>query len=147
MLNNSRNGEGWRGSMKRLALTQHTMRCPLNDSTATLTVRTDPDGYPSRRHLDVTACSLLPSTSFIPPSRSGYFSDLAPAVPYLREVSTTPYHSSDIVCPKRCLAALNAAEPGAAEVIRCTSGVSDGLELARQTQSAAIMRLLWSYGS
>jgi hypothetical protein len=52
--------------MKRLAFTQHTVRCPLEDRTASLMVRTDPDGCPSRRHLDVTACSLLPSTSFVP---------------------------------------------------------------------------------
>jgi len=56
--------------MKRLALTQHTVRCPLEDRTASLTVRTDPGGYPSRRHLDVTACSLLPSTSVAPRSQT-----------------------------------------------------------------------------
>ena len=44
------------------------------------------------------------------------------------------------------LPVMNAAESGAAEPVRCTSGVSDSLELARQTQSPAIMRLLWFYG-
>jgi hypothetical protein len=132
--------------MKRLALTQHTVRCPLEDRTASLTVRTDPGGYPSRRHLDVTACSLLPSTSFVPPTRSGYFSDLAPPLPYLCEVDPAPRHSLGVACPRRCLAVLNAAEPGAAEPVRCTSGISDSLDLARQTQSPAIRRLLWFYG-
>ena len=132
--------------MKRLVLTQQTVRCPLEDRTASLTVRTDPGGYPSRRHLDVAACSLLPSTAFEPRARSGYFADMAPPVPYLCEVDAAPRHVG-VACPRRCLAVLNAAEPGAAEPVRCTSGVSDGLELARQTQSPAIMRVLWFYSA
>jgi hypothetical protein len=133
--------------MKRLALTQHTVRCPFDDRTASLTVRTDPAGYPSRRHRDVMACSLLSSTSFVPPARSGHFSDLAPTVPYLCEADPAPRHPVEVACSGRCLAVLNAAEPGAAEPPRCTSGVSDGLELARQTQSPAITRLLWFYSA
>jgi hypothetical protein len=136
------------GHMKRLELTQHTVRCPLEDRNASLTVRTDPGGYPSRRHLDVTACSLrAPSASFVPPARSGYFPDVAPPVSYVFEVDPAPRHSSDLACRRPCLAVLNAAEPGAAEPVRCASGVSDGLELARQTQSPAIMRLLWFYSA
>jgi hypothetical protein len=133
--------------MKRLALTQHAVRCPLEDRTAGVTVRTDPRGYPSRRHLDVTACSLRPSTSPFVPAWSGYFADVAPPVQYLHEFDPAPRHSSEVACPKRCLAVLNAAEPGAAEPARCTSGVSDALELARQTQSPAIMRLLWYHSA
>jgi hypothetical protein len=130
--------------MKRLAFTQHTMRCPLDGGTASVTVRTDPDGYPSRRYRAVTACSLLPSTSFVPPARRGYFSDVAPPVAYLCEVDPSRRHSVEVACPKPCLATLNAAEPGA-RPLRCTSGVNDALELARQIQSPAIMRVLWSY--
>ena len=133
--------------MKRLTLTQHTVRCPREDCTAKLTVRTDPGGRPSHRHLDVTACSLLPSASFVPPTRRSYFSDLMPPVPYVREYDSTPHHSLDVACPKPCLAVLNAAEPGAAEPVRCTSGVSDSLELAQQTQSPAIKRLLWFFSA
>jgi hypothetical protein len=133
--------------MKRLVLTQHTVLCPLEDQTASVTVRTVPDGYPSRRHRDVTACSLLPSTPFRPLARMDYFTDV-PDVPvsYLREVSSAPRHSLGVACLKRCLAVLNAAEPGAAEPVRCTSGVSDSLELIRQTQNPAITRLLWFHG-
>jgi hypothetical protein len=40
---------------------------------------------------------------------------------------------------------LNAAEPGAAEPVRCTSGIADGLELVRQTQSPVIAQVLWLY--
>jgi hypothetical protein len=133
--------------MKRLELTQHTVRCPLEDCTASLTVRTDPGGFPSRRHRDVTACSLLSSTSFVPPARIRYFADVAPPVSYFCEVDPAPRHSREVGCPKRCLAVLNAAESGAAEPVRCTSGVSDSMELVRQTQSPAITRLLWFYSA
>lgn len=133
--------------MKRLALTQHTMRCPLNDCSARLTVCTDSNGYPSRRHLDVAACSLLPSPSFVPPARTAYFPGGEPPVPYTYEVNRTPCHFTKVECPKRCLPVLNAAESGAAEPVRCASGVSDGLELARQTLSPALARVLLLYST
>jgi hypothetical protein len=129
-----------------MKLTQHTMRCPLEECSATVTVRTNPDGYPSRRYRDVTACSLRPSTSFIAPPRRAYFTDLTPLVSFVCDVDATPRHSCEVMCSKPCLRVLNAAEPGAAEPVRCTSGVSDGLELARQTLSPAAIRLLWLYG-
>jgi hypothetical protein len=132
--------------MRRLALTPHTVRCPLDDRPASLTVRTDPEGDPSRRHRDVIACSLLPSTCFVVPARRGHFSDVAPPMSYLCEVPRSPRHSQ-LTCRKRCLAVLNAAEPDAVEPVRCTSGLNDALELARQTQSPGIMRLLWLHGA
>ena len=132
--------------MKRLELTRHTVRCPLEHGTASLTVRTDPRGHPSRRHLHVMDCSLLPTASFTSPARSGFFSDLAPPLAYLHEIDSAPRHSLGVACPRRCLAVLNAAEPGA-EPGRCTSGVGDSLELARRTQRPAITRLLWLYGA
>jgi hypothetical protein len=89
---------------------------------------------------------LVAAVDVLRPARSGYFSDMAPPVPYLCEVDSAPRHSLEVACPSRCLAVLNAAEPGAAEPVRCTSGVNDGLELVRQTQSPAITRMLWFYG-
>ena len=133
--------------MKRLALTQQTVRCPREDRTACLTLRTNPGGYPSRRYLDVTACSLLPSTPFVPPPSSAYYADLAPLVPHIRDCDPTPRHSLEVPCPRPCLAVLNAAESGAVEPLRCTSGISDCAELARHTQSPAIQRLMWFFGS
>ena len=62
--------------------TQHTVRCPLEEQNATVTVCTDPDAAPSRRHLDVTACSLRPSTAFAPPPRRAYLTDLTPLVSF-----------------------------------------------------------------
>jgi len=133
--------------MKRLTFTQHTVRCPLEDRAASLTVRTDLDRVPSRRHVDVAACSLVPSMSFVPRPRSGYFSDIAPPASYLCEADSTPRQVSKLSCRRRCLGILNAAESGAVEPVRCTSGFGDGLELARQTLNPSLMRLLWFYGS
>ena len=131
--------------MTRLAITQQTVRCPVDGVTATLTVRTDARRSPCRRYLNVTACSLLPPASCVPCSRLGYFADVAPPLSYIRDVETAPRQSAQMTCAKRCLAMLNAAEPGAADAIRYTSGVNDALELARQTQSPSMMRLLCSY--
>lgn len=130
--------------MKRQELTQHTVRCPRTDETANVTVRTDPGAYPSRRHRDVTACSLMPSTPFVPPSTRAYFSDLTP-LSYICEIHASPCHP-EVACPRPCLTVLNAAEGGAAEPVRCVSGVNDSLELAHRTQSPAIRRLLWFFG-
>src|SRR5262245_17661939 len=130
--------------MKRQELTQHTVRCPRTDETANLTVRTDAGAYPSRRHRDVTGCSLMPSTSFVLPARRAYFSDLTP-LSYVCEIHPAPWHSLKSDCSRPCLAVLNAAEAGA-EPVRCVSGVNDSLELARRTQSPAIRRLLWFFG-
>jgi len=131
--------------MKRRALTQHTLRCPLYDSIASLTVRSNPDGPASRRHLDVTACSLVPSPSFVPPARTAHFPGMEPPVSYICESSRAPLHSTEVACPKRCLAVMNAAESATANPIRCTSGINDGMELARQTLSPGLTRVLWLY--
>jgi len=131
--------------MERLALTQHTLRCPKDDCGADLTVRTNAGAPPSCRHLDVVSCSLLPSASFLPPTRTAYFPGMDPAVPYLSEIDGAPFHSAEVACSKPCLAVLNAAESGAAEPVRGTSGISDALEMARQVQSPALTWVMWSY--
>jgi hypothetical protein len=131
--------------MRRLTVTQHTVRCPVHDCTASLEVRTDADEAPSRRHRDVAACSLLTQAPTVPFARSGHFSDVAPPVSYLYSAEATPRHSTKVRCAKPCLDVLNAAEAGAAEPPRCSSGVSDALELVRQTQSPGMMRVLWMH--
>jgi hypothetical protein len=133
-----------RRRQQRLTLTQHSVRCPVNDCAASLGVHSDPAAYPSGRHVDVVACSLLPPTSFVPTSRKAYFPDMTPAEPYLDSVGQAPWHSADVACSKPCLFVLNAAERGArSDRLRCTSGVSDAMELARQTQRPALTRLMW----
>jgi len=131
--------------MRRRTVTQHTLRCPLDDRTADVTVCTNPGGYPSRRYLDVASCSLLPSTAFVPGTRKTYFSDVPAPVSYASEVDFTPRHQIGVACPRRCLGVLNAAE-SCADPKRCTVPSGDSLELARQTQSPAMTRLMWLYG-
>ncbi len=132
---------------RRLALTQHTVRCPVHDSPATLAVRSDAVAPPSRRHVDVTACSLQPATSSVAPARMAYFADLCPPQPFIVEVPSAPIHSAEVTCSKACLHVLNAAEAGASEPVQCTSGMSDSMELVRQTQSPAITRIMWHHSS
>src|ERR1700675_3988765 len=86
-----------------LTVTQHTVRCPAYDCRASVAVRTDFSAAPSHRHVDVTTCSLMPSTPFTPPARTAYFSDMSPAEPYVYEISQAPRHSDEVGCPKRCL--------------------------------------------
>ena len=129
--------------MTRLETTHHTVRCPLEDCIAELSVRSDPRAAPSARHRDVIACSLRSSRLFPPLARRGYLPDVAPPVSYHYEVGGAPCQASEITCGRRCLAVLNAAEAGVAEPPLGTSG--DALELARLTQTPAMMRVLWSY--
>jgi len=133
---------------QRLAITQHAMRCPLNDCRATVIATSDLAAPPSRRHVDVMACSLVPPTPFVPPPRMAYFADAALPEQYLDDVGRPPQHLVEFACTKPCLFVLNAAEsaPGV-EPIRPVSGTSDALELARQTQGPAIARLMWYHGA
>jgi hypothetical protein len=132
--------------MSRLTLTQQTVRCPLHDDTASLQVRTRTDAAPSRRHRDVTACSLLaPGRVDAFEWRHG-FADIAPPVSYLLRAAGGPARQSVEVCPKPCLDVLNAAESGGAAGLRCASEVGDGLDLIRQTQSPAVTRVMWMHG-
>jgi LPXTG-motif cell wall-anchored protein len=123
---------------RRLTLTPQAVRCPVNDCPATLAVRTDPIAHAGRRYVDVTACSLLPATAFAQPARTAYFPD---GEAYIYDARQAPRHSTAVACPKRCLPVLNAAETCFAGMpIGRVSGTGDSLELARQTQSSAMMR-------
>lgn len=136
----------WSRRQRRLTLTQHTVHCPVHDCRASVAVRTDPIAVPSGRYVDVNACSLLPPRAFVRPARTAHFPDMSPPDPYVYETGQA-CHSEQIACPKRCLLVLNAAESGGAEPIRCASGMSDSLELARQTQSPAITRVIWYHST
>src|SRR5689334_4146663 len=134
---------GREASMKRLEVTEHSVCCPLEGRTANVAVRTNPDGHPSRRYLEVASCSLLPSALVVPCPRKVYFADVAPPMSYVREVDSTPRHSARPACPRSCLGVLNVAEAGAPDPRRCTASFGDSLDMARQTQSPGVMRLLW----
>lgn len=130
---------------RRLTLTPQAVRCPVNDCPATLAVRTDSIAHAGRRFVDVTACSLLPATSLAQPARTAYFPD---GEAYIYDDSQAPRHSTEVACPKRCLPVLNVAETCFAGMpIGRVSGAGDSLELARQTQSPAMMRQLWFHNA
>ena len=138
----------WRRRARTVTPTQHTVRCPVNGKLASVSVRSDLDAAPSVRHLDVAACSLQPVTSFVPPERVAYFADVCPPQSYVVEVPSGPVHSASVSCSKACLSVLNAAEAGPnAGAVRCTSGMNDGMELVRRTQSPSITRIMWHHGN
>ncbi len=129
---------------QRFPLTQHTVRCPLYDRQATLTVRTNPIARPRGQYVDVTACSILPATPCILPASMAYLPDMPSYEPYLQKARPHRY-TLEVPCRKDCLYVLNEAE-GSCPIrhIRCTSGISNGLELTRQVvQNPTITRLLW----
>ena len=132
---------------RRLTLEPQAVRCPVHDEQATLAVRADTLGHPGHRYVDVTACSLHPATSFVPPLRTAYSPDGLPSEPYVYEVGRAPRHCSEVACSKGCLHVLNAAERAVTQPIGCTSGTTDGLELARQTLSPAMMWQLWFHST
>jgi hypothetical protein len=128
--------------MRRLTVTQHTVTCPIHDCAATLQVGTDLDAAPSRRYRKVLACSLV-SSAAVTSTRSAGFPDATPPVPYLCSADWPPRHPTGVTCAKPCLRVLNAAEAG--PPLACSSGVADGLDLIRQTQSPGMMRVLWMH--
>jgi hypothetical protein len=133
---------------RRLTLTQHTMRCPVHDCRVSLAVRTDPVPHPRRRYVDVAACSLVPSVVAGQASRTGYFPGVSPYLPFLYEVNPAPQYAEEPACAKVCLGVLNAAEGfPAARPLHCMSGMSDALELARETQPPGVMRQIWFHSS
>jgi hypothetical protein len=91
--------------MKRLSFTQHTVRCPLEDRTASLTVRTDPGGCPSRRHLDVNRaryCRRRPSSRRQGTAISRMWR--RPCRASARWMRPAPV--VEVACPRPCLAVL-----------------------------------------
>jgi hypothetical protein len=124
------------------------MRCPVHDCRVDLAVRTDPAAHPPRRYVDVTVCSLLSGPRVGPAPRAGYFPGVSPYLPYLCEVNPAPSYSEAPACARYCLGVLNAAEGfPPARPLHCMSGISDALELARQTQSPAMMRRVWLHNA
>ncbi len=134
---------------QRLVDTHHGVRCPRDDSQAQVTVRTDPGAQSCRQYLRVTTCSLLSNPAVALPERIAYLSDSPPFNVRLEPARSHPVHATEVACPQHCVFVLNATAVSAARPpVACTSGVSDSIELARQTmRNPRISQLLSYYGT
>lgn len=140
----------WRRHRKqRLVDTHHGVRCPRHDSQAHVTVRTDAGAQSCRQYLHVTTCSLLSDAAVALPERTAYFPDFPPYKVRLEPARSHPVHATAVSCPQDCVFVLNeTAVCAAGPPVACTSGVSDSIELVRQTVSnPRISRLLCYYGA
>jgi hypothetical protein len=128
---------------RRHVLTQETLRCPLHDCRATVTVRTNPHAGAGRRYLAVAGCSLHPTSPHAPPARVAHFADFGPAQSYLCDACEPPRLADGVPCAKPCLVALNAGDirPQFLEPLH-----GDAWELGRRTQPAGVTRALWLNG-
>jgi hypothetical protein len=128
---------------RRHVLTQETLRCPLHDCRATVTVRTNPHAGAGRRYLAVAGCSLHPPAQHAPPARVAHFADFGPGQSYLCDACEPPRLLEGVPCGKHCLVALNAAEarPQSLEPLH-----GDAWELGRRMQPPGVTRALWLNG-
>lgn len=132
---------------QRLPVTSQSVRCPLHDCQARVTVRTDPGAHADRQYLEITACSLLSDAAIGLPEHSTYLPDGPPFKVRLEAASAYPVYA-DVSCAQPCVFVLNEAAPSVApRPLECTSGASDGIDLVRQAvRKPTASQLLW-YGT
>ena len=130
---------------RRLPLTDADVRCPENDSPATVIVRTDPAAATGSQYVDVVACSLLWDAAVRLPARTAYLAD-APSVPLTLEPARSACATAS-PCGQGCVHVLNESAPSVARrPLDCTSGATDAIDLVRQAEHhPSVVRLLW-YG-
>jgi hypothetical protein len=126
----------WR--RRRWLAVSEGVRCPLHGLRADVTVLTDPDALPARRHTDVVACSLVSDAAIALPERRAYLADASPCAVVLEAATSHPVYASGVSCRRPCLHVLNAAASARPpQPLACASGVSDGIELMRQADRRA----------
>jgi hypothetical protein len=135
----------WRSRRQRWPVVSRSVLCPMHDSRADVTVRTDPEARPSRQYVDVVACSLLSDAAVGLPEQRGYLPDSPPCEVLLEPARAYPVHTTDVSCSQPCVFALNAASSSVTpRPLTCASGVSDGIDLMRQVDRHTTgSRLLW----
>jgi hypothetical protein len=135
----------WRYRRQRLPAVARSVLCPVHDSRADVTVRTDLDARPCRRYVDVVACSLLSDAAVGLPERRGYLPDSPPCEVLLEPARAYPVRTTDVSCSQPCVFVLNAASSSVTpRPLACASGVSDGIDLMRQVdRRVSGSRLLW----
>ena len=130
---------------RRLRITNHDIRCPLDDRRAEIAVHTDPRAQSCRQYVDVASCSLLSGVAIALPERTTYLWDGPPWRVCVDPARSFPVYATEVSCRQPCVFVLNAAAvfsaPGA---LTCASGVSDAIGLAHQAiDNPRISRLLW----
>jgi hypothetical protein len=138
----------WRHREQRLVDTRHRVRCPRNDSQAHVSVRTDPQAPSCRQYLRVTTCSLLSNAAVALPERIAYLPDSPSYRVQLEPARSHPVYTTEVACPQDCVFVLNEATVATAlPPVTCTSGMSDSIDLIRQTmRNPRMSRLLCYYG-
>jgi hypothetical protein len=129
---------------RRMQITRHRLRCPLEGETVDVTVETDPEARAGAQYREVLSCSLKPPAIDLP-GRTTYLWDGSPMKVRLEPACTVPAFGARVTCAQPCLAALNAPDVyGVPAEVRCSSGVSDAVSLAEQALGGSRMaRLLW----
>jgi hypothetical protein len=139
----------WRRNRgQRLQITRHRVRCPLDGCSADVAVRTDPRARSRRQFVDVATCSLLSDAAVALPERTAYLSDSPPYAVRLEAARPYPVYAAEVSCRQNCVFVLNeAAVSVAPQPVKCTSGISDAIELVGQAvRNPRIVRPLWYYG-
>jgi hypothetical protein len=130
---------------QRLPVTSQSVRCPLHDCQADVTVRTDAGARSDRRYVEIAGCSLLADAAIGLPERTAYLPDAPPCKVLLESASPHPVYTTEVACRQSCVFVLNAAAPSVApKPLECASGTSDGIDLMRQVaRDETGSRLLW----
>jgi hypothetical protein len=140
----------WRHARRTLDLpvTAHTVLCPLYETPAHVTVRTDAGAQSCQQYVAVTACSLHAGAAVTRPERIGYLCDPDfPAVSLrVPPGEVVPETAAEVACRQDCVYVLNqTAVFNARPPIECTSSVCDAIELERQVSGNPRMGRLLSY--
>ncbi len=136
----------WRRNRgKRLQVTHHRLRCPINGDLADVAVATDPAAPSCRQYAEVTDCSLHPGVVVGLPERAAYLWDGPPCKVRIEPARPTAVSTQRVPCGQDCVFVLNAtAGSGAPAPLECRSGTSDAVALAtRAVGNPRIVRLLW----
>ena len=138
----------WRQRKRRLPVVARSVRCPLHDGQAHITVRRDPHAPARERYVEVTRCSLQSDLAVALPAHTEYLPDSPPYQVVLETATTHPVFAPGVSCSQRCVSVLNAATPAVTpQPLACSSGVSDAIELMRQAGAPTKgSRLSWYAG-
>lgn len=139
----------WHGRrVRKLPVTEHTVLCPLHETTAQVGVRTDASAQPCQQYVVVAACSLHADAAVRQPERLAYLRDPDFPLVSLRTAPAVvnPEPSAEVACRQDCVFVLNQTSVFTSRPpVQCTSSISDAIELERQVSDTPRMGRLLSY--